>query len=295
MFFIEDKENKILFGNNAKSGTQHVRTLFRFLKDDITDLKTIGKKIFSNKIYPKAKLVNNINTYKGYTLIIFFRNPYERLVSAYREKYTKEKKNRFKFKNYDYLDLKFNLFVEDLIKNKFKNIDNIHFKIQSDIGSNNIINILENADNIFSNIVFYDIKNIDYSYLEKLYNKTIPEHIKHFKGSHVYEDKIQHKPIFDKPVFDLQYREYKDYKVDYGHFYNQKIKDKIKSFFKKDFDFAKKFGNIDYDVTIFNSSNNVVEHFGVIRKSNNKFIYVAIFILFIIIIIFTVKFCSKKK
>ena len=253
MYFLEDKKNKILFATTAKAGCQHVRVLYRYFVLNKND----SKNIFNTNI-KSIKLPEN---YKEYLIIIFFRNPYERLVSAFKEKYIKKNANRFKFKDIHYLDLKFVDFVNDLEINKLKNIDVSHFNIQ--IKNNN--KLIDDKLLDHNNIKFFDIKNIDYIFLENIYKKKIPDEVKNFKGNHTYELKLKNSntnKLFNDYVYDKPAKKYIDYKLLDCYFYNKELKKKVHDFYKKDFQFAKHFG-YNYEIKNYNSciKNNINEPF----------------------------------
>lgn len=286
MYFLKDDKNKILYGTTPKAGCQHIHSLVRYLRNNI-----YIKKLWN---MDQANILD-VEKYKDYLLIIFFRNPYERLVSAYREKYTKELTNRFKFKNINYLDIKFIDFVDDLIENKFNNIEKTHFNSQSFYKSDKLEDLLQP----YKNKLFYDIKNIDYSYLEKLYNKNIPKSIIDFKGGHSYKNKLNKKKItkkFNKPIYNLQYKEYKDYDVDLSNYYNKNIKKKIQNFYQQDLDFARKYLKINYDISIFkdNLYSKNIEHFTSTNKNNNIILIVIVVSICILILLFILKLCLRK-
>ena len=230
MYFLEDKKNKILFGTTAKAGCQHIRVLYKFFV--LNNNNAIHERRF--KGIRKISLPKN---YKKYLIIIFFRNPYERIVSSFKEKYLV--KNGMKFKNTNYLDIIFADFINDLEKNKFKNIDKPHFQVQVESENNTLINnkLLEH-----NNIKFFDIKNIDYTFLENIYKKNITDEVKNFKGNHTYKLKLKTNELFNDYVYDKPYNKYINYKLLDCYFYNKKIKKQVYNFYKEDFDFAEIFG-----------------------------------------------------
>ena len=52
---------------------------------------------------------------------------------------------------------------------------------------------------------------------------------------------------FNKYVYNLNMNRYYNFNVDIQYFYNQELKNKILTFYKKDFDFYNKFG-INYTI-----------------------------------------------
>ena len=88
----------------------------------------------------------------------------------------------------------------------------------------------------------YDIENIDYNYIEELYSVKIPEVILHKKEGH---ERDNYDLDFNAPVYDLNMVEYYKYNVNIKYFFNEELKQKIFTFYEKDFIFFKEF-EIDY-------------------------------------------------
>ena len=116
----------------------------------------------------------------------------------------------------------------------YKNLD------VNDVGAN----IAKYFKNIYDNyhlikksktLKIYDICNIDYAYLEKIYNKSIPEDLIQFKGGH----ERKKNELFENPVYDLNMNEYVNFKVPTQYFYNELIKRKVEHFYKNDLYFFK--------------------------------------------------------
>ena len=215
------KKKKIIFGWSAKCGCTHIKTIFLYLFDDI-----ICYKDTHNTVFKYLKFPQNIN---DYTVIIIIRNPYKRLVSGFLDKYNckyGQFRNLWKFDK-----LNFKLFVDRLICNDWENIDFHHFTPQTSEKFD--ISILDAK--IFK---CYDITNIDYDYIEKLYDKKIPEELKNFKGGH--EKKLNQK--YDDYVYNLDINEIFNYSVDTKYFYDKEIKEKIYEYYINDFSFFKTLG-----------------------------------------------------
>ena len=81
MRFLVDEINKIIFGWNAKAGCSHIKNLFYYLTD--TQPFTNIHRQVADKSLP--------DDYIKYTIIIITRNPYERIVSGFIEKYVSGK------------------------------------------------------------------------------------------------------------------------------------------------------------------------------------------------------------
>jgi len=167
MYFLINEKHKIVFGWSAKAGCSHVKNMFRFY----SDIKP-----------PKDPHADSYNEFPSngskYTTIIFTRNPHARLVSGFLEKYCSEKYKS----NININSLTFRKFVNELYNNGFDWIDEHHFTPQFKEEYNN---------NIHINHIF-DITNIDYNTLDKLFKKTLPEEFKNNHGTHKtnYNDTI---------------------------------------------------------------------------------------------------------
>ena len=158
-----------------------------------------------------------INAFVGhsignYTTIIFCRNPYKRIVSGFLDKYRIDspiRQHMWPDKN-----IQFNKFVEQL--GNWRYIEKHHFTPQTTEAFNNKI--------INSKIIkCFDIENIDYNYIEKLYNKKIPMELLEFKGGHTRND-IPKELEFNKNVFDINMEEYYEYNIKTKYFYQHIMK-----------------------------------------------------------------------
>ena len=232
MFFIIDKERKIIFGWSAKCGCTHIKSIYHYLQNDVIKTKNIhGKNMYGfNQKIPNIVL-NSINTY---TTIIITRNPYKRLVSGFLNKYgiNGEYRQRWPSKN-----MKFHDFVNQL--GNWRIIDRHHFTPQTSEAYTDVL--LKSRT-----IKVFDIERINYDYIENLYKKKIPLELLKFKGDHT-RSSIAKKSEFNKYVFDLGVREYYHSKVNPMLFYNNDLKKKVYEFYKYDFILLRKFG-LDYTI-----------------------------------------------
>ena len=231
MRFLIDTKKKIIFGWSAKCGCSHIKRIFMFLNSN---------SIINNDIHEKAnkfifnKLPNDI---ENYTTIIISRNPYKRIISGFLDKYKIGGGFRHLWK-YGYIT--FSMFVNELKKNDWKMIEKHHFTPQTSEDFNK--KILNSKC-----IKFYDIENIDYTYIETLYNKKIPEIILQKKEGH---ERKEYSKIIDKYVYDLYLKTYLNCKVDTKYFYNEELKNKVYNFYKNDFIFFNKLG-VEYTTQKF--------------------------------------------
>ena len=228
MYFIVDKTRKILFGWSAKCGCSHVKRIFYFLKKT----KENNKPIHSHSDYDK--LPDDI---EEYTTIIISRNPYERIISGFLDKYRSGGGFRHLWKHDT---ITFSKFVEETVKGDWKMVEKHHFTPQTTEKFNK--NIM-----LSKCIKCYDIKKIDYTYIEELYNVKIPERVLTKREGHErknYSESITHA------VFDLEMTDYYDSNVNLKHFYNEELKNKVYNFYKTDFIFFNEMG-LDYTAPEF--------------------------------------------
>jgi hypothetical protein len=230
MFFLVDIDKKILFGWSAKCGCSHIKNIYWFLQTD-----NLNNTIHTEKDY--NTLPDDI---QNYTTIIITRNPYKRIISGFLDKYSREGQLRHLWKD---SFLSFSQFVDKVINYDWETIDKHHFTPQT----------TEKFDKkilLSKNINFYDIENIDYKYIEQLYNKKIPECVINKKEGHERNERIKIKNVYDKYVYDLNIDDYIDYIVDITYFYNEEIREKVFHFYIEDFIFFKE-NRIDYIKTTF--------------------------------------------
>jgi hypothetical protein len=226
MLYTVDTNRKIIFGWSPKCGCSHIKQIYWFLQTDN----------MHNKIHTTEDCNPLPDDIENYTTLIFCRNPYKRLVSGFLEKYGPTGEFRHLWKH---SSISFSQFVDEVVRNNWSMIDYHHFTRQT----------TENFDKkiLFSKIIkFYDITNIDYHYIEQLYNKKIPEYLINYRGGHERASQIKKTDIiFDECVCDLNMDEYIDYHIDTKYFYNEEIKQKVFNFYINDFIFFKENG-IDY-------------------------------------------------
>ncbi len=216
-----------MFGWSAKCGCSHIKKIYYYLTTN-----DIEHTIHTTKDYNKIGIIDD-----EYKILLFIRNPYERIVSGFLNKYKDNGPYRNRWDNNT--KLTFNNFVNELIKNDYKMIDRHHFTPQlSESWNNKIINS--------KNLKVYDINNIDYDYIEQIYNKKIPEELLNFRGGHENIKEIFNYPEYVK-IYDLEHKEYSDKKPFTKNFYNEDIKNKIFEFYKADFEYFNSIG-FYYDI-----------------------------------------------
>lgn len=221
MYFLIDKQRNVIFGWSAKCGCSHIKNLFNYLTN-----------ISTNIIHHTGSYQSLPFLIQKYTLIIFSRNPFKRLVSGFLDRYKGNGNLRHKWK---YNKITFEMFVNELIKNNYNMIERHHFTPQTSEKFN--------LNKIHSSrlIKFFDIENIDYEFIEKLYNKKITDQVKSFRGDHLRSENIKNKEPINNYVYNLDMEKYINHKVDYKYFYNRELKQKVFYFYKNDFIFFKMF------------------------------------------------------
>ena len=136
-------------------------------------------------------------------------------------------------------DIKFSKFVNEL--GNWEIIDKHHFSPQTSFFfTDKILNC--------KIIKCFDIENIDYDYIEKLYNKKIPKQLINFKGKHARYNVKQDVNI-NKYVYDLNMDDYYNFQLETKYFYNKELKQKVFNFYKNDFLFFSKLG-LDYELSL---------------------------------------------
>ena len=119
MKFIIDYNKKIIFGWSAKCGCSHIKKIYWFLQNNRID----------NKIHTAIEHMRLPNNISDFILIIITRNPFERIISGFLDKYNKNK-GQFRYK-WKYNTLTFSNFVDELIKKNWKMVDEHHFTPQT--------------------------------------------------------------------------------------------------------------------------------------------------------------------
>lgn len=226
MKFLVDDNNKVIFGWSAKCGCSHIKKIFWFFQND-----NINNVIHTEKDFVEIQKDIDISKYKT---VLFIRNPYRRLVSGFLQKYHENGE----FRNMWHCDtITFSKFVEILLKENWNMIEKHHFCPQTSEDFNKI--------DVFKSksIKIYDIENINYIYIEGLYNKIIPKELLCFKGGH---ERQTYNRIFENDVYNLDMPVYYEFDVSIEKFYNQDIKNKVLTYYKNDFDFFKQHG-FDYE------------------------------------------------
>lgn len=228
MKFIIDNKRKFIIGWSAKCGCTHIKYIYKYLHPEFDHNGFIHCDDMSN---------NLPNNWKDYKLIIIIRNPYERLVSGFLDKYSVCDQIYIQWILNSNKEITFNNFIKYLVKKKFNIVNKHHFTPQlSEYWNDDIINN--------KNVIFFDIKSIDYSIIENVYQKKIPNKIKNFKGEHINTKSIKFFHRNEK-IYKKKLNDYCNIKPITKCMFSNKIKKKIDKFYQKDFLIFKKLG-FDY-------------------------------------------------
>jgi len=225
MFFLVDKELKIIFGWSAKCGCTHIKLIYTFCMES-TNNKSI---IYYDKLP---------NDMENYTTIIISRNPYKRIISGFLDKYRKGGPYRPLWK---YDTVTFSKFTDELAKNDWKMINLHHFTAQTTEAFNRNKILMSKC------IKCYNLENIDYNYIENLYNVKLPEELLSKKQGH---ERNKYDSNLEEYIYDVDMDQYYNFNVDIKYFYNEEIKNKVYQFYENDFIFFNELG-VDYINTTF--------------------------------------------
>lgn len=227
MFYKIDYKNKIIFGTTPKAGCIHVRSLYYFY----TDLVPKDRKEFHSNM----GLPNNINEYK---ILLFIRNPYKRIISGFIEKIVLGKIPILFDINVS--DVTFEYFVDYFINNKILLFGNDPFNNHFNLQTTNI------PDDIIIDKI-YDIENIDYNYIDSLYEKKTNDVILHERGGHnILYDNIITEKFYNTPISILKSTQPYPF---YEKFFNEEIQRKVYELYEKDFITFKNWG-FNYQIKI---------------------------------------------
>jgi hypothetical protein len=199
MLFITDEVNKVVFGWSAKCGCTHIKKIFWYLKT--TDE--------NHKIHIPPEYSKLPDDVENYTVVLFIRNPYERLVSVFLD-------TRIWSDNWKEPTITFNAFLNELLTSRWEQIDRHHFTRQTSEFFH--YQLLEKS----KELMIYDINKIDYKCIEKVYNKKLPQSLIYFKGDHA---RIETE-LMEEPVYGMNIELYSNYKVPTRFFYNDDLKKK---------------------------------------------------------------------
>jgi len=231
MYFLVDSVNKIVFGWSAKCGCSHIKRIGYYLMRGSETEQIHTERDFQ----PLPENIQEYNT------ILIIRNPYKRIVSGVLDKYSTRGEYRHMWED---KQMTFRLFVNALKNENWKMIDRHHFAPQT----------TERFDEIAitksKTLKLYDIENIDYSYIESVYSKSIPTSLIQRKFGH---ERGKFDSDFDGAVYDVEIENYECKNVQTRQFFNDEIKTIVDEIYRGDLLFFKKHG-FDYNCEIMHSS-----------------------------------------
>ena len=210
--FVDDP-NKVCFWFSPKCGCTFIRKIYCYYTG-----------CFAN---PK-EIFTVTDNYDDYIHILFTRDPYKRIISGFLDCYVQNEKFP------DFMpNLTFSSFLNDLETNDFEHVDGLHFQKQiSDFYSDEVK---------FNRI--YDIENIDYQYLDSLFQwKTNPQMLKAFRisGHHIkYDPKLILPDVSNITTENL--RKLSAFPAR-ETFLTPENKEKIANYYKNDIEFFKDHG-----------------------------------------------------
>lgn len=223
MFFLINKKRKIIFGTTQKCGCTFIKNLFRYIC-----------KMKSNE-HVENYFFDHIYDLKNFKIVIFLRDIYDRVVSVFMDKYNHVKNPNY-IKTYPWTNKKkltFKNIVLELEKS-FKNdkwtVDFKHF--QKQIGNEFKEDKLEIFKMNNSIDVMY-IDNINWEYLESIFDIKIDESVINFKTSHI-NNNICKDSLNTRKLYDLTHQELQDLKYNYDDFYNEELNNIIYNIYSKD-------------------------------------------------------------
>ena len=236
MDFFIDNNKKIIFGTSAKAGCSHVKNLIAFCVKNFSSKQII--ELEEGEIHQLVEvhsfLSNSVlEDLDSYDLLTITRNPYDRLLSGFLDKYPRLYRPLWPKSK----PLTFNLFIDQLITKKWKTIEKVHFQPQC----NNLIffdkHFYKNRKNLKKlkdkKIKVFDIKNIDYSYLENIYEKSIPLDVINKKQGHERKEKRLRKIAKVNP--DMEIDEYFLHSINKKDLLTPETKENIYNFYIDDF------------------------------------------------------------
>lgn len=250
MFFTINEKKKVVFGWSAKCGCSYVLNLFYKLS------KIDNPKVFYD--------YNNLNSktkeeMKEYTIVVFIRNPYKRLVSGFLEKYGKQEfyNNLPQKKNITFLE-----FV-NILHTRPEKIDKHHFTPQTSEAFNP--RTIEDKFSVCKRFEIMDIENVHFEILREIFD--FQDSFSTVRKS-INEDHTHHhlKEIHSVTLYDLPIKDLSDVKYEITQFYNKDIQKKVQSVYASDFTFFQSQG-IYYELSSKEKNDNFLdEEFLEIKK-----------------------------
>ena len=227
MRYMIDTESRVIFIWNAKCGCTFLKKLF---------FAYLGFENYARKNVHKLNRTKWLMSplppdHEKYKIFLFCRNPYNRLVSGFLNKFVTDVPNYISKRIENIDEFSFEDYVDFLEKNQNTElVDEHHFGKQIDMVEMKKMKV---------NFIF-DIENID--------RKVLDEHFK--KNSDLFQctkinwnsTKKSNKKI--PHIFQMKTKALKKMMVfpDYSSFYNNKLKNKVRTIYETDFKYFEQHG-----------------------------------------------------
>lgn len=234
MYFIVNEDKQFCIGWNAKCACSYIKQHYHSMNNNA--YKNFGLHSIHIPEYKKV-LPKNL---KNYTIYMVIRNPYERIVSGFNDKYKQGREFRSMWVSDN--SLTFRNFVDSLCKRNWTIIEKHHFIPQTEEAFD--INEISKS----KKKIVYDIKEVNKMIddLNKFYpHVQIPNESMIPYNSHSIEQ--HNKFVADMHIDLFQYTSFQNY-------YDKELQEKIFEFYKKDFNFFKIHG-YDYTMELFTEFN----------------------------------------
>ena len=138
--------------------------------------------------------------------------------------------------------LTFRQFISALIAEDWNVVEKNHFSPQSESFNQKYLNSNLNVFDLIksrSELKIFDIKKIDYNFIENLYNKKLPISVLQKKQGH--ETSVRENGPFFKINVDTEMQDFVGKNINKQDLLTQELKQKIYNFYSEDFI------NFDYD------------------------------------------------
>lgn len=210
-----------MFWMSSRGGTTYLRNVYNYYVNDVLQDDPSNR----TESHELAKINRKLKH------VLFIRNPYGRLFSAFVYIYIICKTDT-RFGD----DLTFELFVENLDDDFYDN--DYHLLPQT---------FLHESASMFKGLEFdmiMDISNINYDYLNKIFNKVLPETHKGFINSiqGVSADKDNFDDKYKMTKVEIENLFGRGISLNYIDFYNEELICKCSEMYKGDFELFSKFG-----------------------------------------------------
>ena len=218
-YYINKKYKFIIFKNKKSANTSIQKWILSFFKNetakDIDELRYITNRMREN-------IINLDNFPYHYRKIIIVRNPYNRVVSLFLDKFFKKENKIYKKLSKDDINfIEFLKLLKERKKNNFKGLDGHYFPQKLNkkkIEFNNVVKIEDNFNEKMNKIIRKIIsnKNYNYNFNEKAYNFGISynqdNHIDPFMKISELEklNNFNKKDLINEETKELIYEIYKD-------------------------------------------------------------------------------------